>query len=66
MSLEILKKWFFKNYEIEKNEIDRRVVARFARGNVLVQKGHYINRQQLVELSEKADRASVRLKEVAG
>jgi len=57
-----LKDWFFKSYEREKLNIDRRVVARFSRGNIRVQDGHYINDKQLSKLSRRADKAMARLK----
>ena len=60
---DMLKKWFFKEYEQDKLDIDRAVAARFARGNIRVQNGRYVNEKELKDLSVAADKA---LKKLAG
>lgn len=65
MTLSALKEWYFRDYESEKADIDESVVARFARGNVRVQEGHYINQRQLEELSARAKSALERMMSAA-
>jgi hypothetical protein len=60
-----LKKWYFRDYEARKREIESGVVARFARGNVLVQDGHYMTEDELRKLSKEADCALERLEKIA-
>jgi len=64
--MKILKKWYFRNYEQEKNEIDRSIVARFSRGNILVQEGYYITDEEFKSLSKKGDESVKYLMAVAG
>ena len=59
--MSLLKKWYFRSYEQDKLDIDRSVVGRFSRGNVLVQEGRYITDLELDELSAKGDEALSRL-----
>ena len=65
MKLNYLKKWYFNNYEQGKIEIDRSVVARYSRGNVLVQEGHYISSEELESLSKRGDDAISNLEALA-
>ena len=65
MILEKLQSWYFQDYENEKSDTDRDVVARFSRGNVLVQQGHYIDLIALKDLSRKGEEALARLVEVS-
>ena len=61
MILQRLQAWYFQDYEEQKADIDRDVVARFSRGNVLIQQGHYLNAGELDTLSRKGDEALARL-----
>jgi agmatine/peptidylarginine deiminase len=65
MILEKLQSWYFQGYENEKTDIDRDVVARFSRGNILVQQGHYLDLDALKDLSRRGDEALTRLADVA-
>lgn len=49
------------DYEREQRDIVRKVVARYARGNVNLQNGRYIDQAALDELRQRGDRASTSL-----
>lgn len=61
MILQALQNLYFRDYEAEKREIDRDVVARFSRGNVLIQQGHYLDAVELRNLGESGDAALARI-----
>lgn len=56
-----LKELYFRGYEARKHDIESDIVSRFARGNVLVQDGHYMTKNELDKLSSEGDRALRRL-----
>jgi hypothetical protein len=55
-----------RDYEMAKEEAARRVVSRFARGNVLLQSGHYLTEAEVMDVSRRGDRAMDRLNRAAG
>lgn len=45
-----------EQHDQERDEITRKVVARFSRGNVLMQSGRYMTSEQLLANSLRADK----------
>ena len=52
-----------QDYEAEKIRIDRLIVGRLARGNVLVQDGYILSKAEFELLSKEGDRACAALPE---
>lgn len=53
------------DYDKAKHAAERELVARFARGNVLLQLGHYITAEDASEITRRGDRAMDRLNRAA-
>lgn len=45
------------DYDAEKDEATRRVIKRYARNNAAFQNGCYLDEDDLIELSKRADQA---------
>lgn len=66
MILDSLRSWYFGSYEQEKLDLARDVVARFTRGNVLIQQGHYLDQVAFDQLSKDGDAAIERMQNAVG
>jgi hypothetical protein len=54
-----------RDYSKGKADVQRKVFSRFARGNVLVQRGRYINEKDQADLVRRGDAATERLRRSA-
>lgn len=62
MNLSTIFDWItVRDYDKAKADGQRRIVSRFARGNVLIQRGRYIDDIDAQELVRRGDRATERL-----
>jgi hypothetical protein len=62
-----IRDWFtLADYDDEKEKATERVVQRFARGNVCVQNGWFIDDTALADLSKRGDKAVARLRRLSG
>ena len=63
---ERLKDWLSaRDIEREFEAIDRRVVARYSRGNIAMQQGRYMTEDDLNDLRKRGDAAATRLRRLA-
>lgn len=54
---EIMDRLLLGGYEAAKKDATRKIVARYARGNIAVQEGRYLDEEDLKELRAAGDKA---------
>ena len=50
-----------EDYENDKRDAEREVVARYSRGNVAIQNGHFLDENDLEQLRRSSDRAYTKI-----
>lgn len=62
MVMKALHRWLLRDYLNDLREIDSNIVARFARGNVLMQKKRFLSKREANDLSMRGDKALARIR----